>query len=351
MTSQEETLLTESLDRQAAQAPDDRDLLNTVRSRLRRRRSGRAAGSLVLACAAVATGIFGVHSVLGPGVTAGPDVAPATQISPGPTPTEGWRWESYRTIQLQVPSDWTYGTTDRPACMVQKKEPPYVGRPGMVPSIGCQSWVLGPAVRSPYLWFASSRLVGSQDAGDGWVEETREFDNVKVTVFAGDAAQRRRIFDTVTPIVSVDGNGCPPVVPIAAPRTGNPLATVGAVRSISVCSYGAQVLTASSTLPADRARSTVAAILAAPRGGGPNKPECTDFSPVDVLLLVKGSKHDAEVTIRYSQCTDNGTFDGTTTRRLARSYLEPLLTGAHALAGWTGESGLGLINYSPAKSK
>jgi hypothetical protein len=350
MTSHEESLLTESLDRQAAQAPDDRDLLGTVHTRLRRRRSRLAAGSLVLACAAVATGIFGVHSLVDPGATARPDVAPATQISPGPTPTEGWRWESYRTIQLQVPSEWSFGTTDQPACMVKKKEAPYVGRPGLVPSIGCQSWVLGPAVRSPYLWFATSRAVGSQDAGDGWVEETREFDNVKVTVF-GEAALRQQVFDSVIPIVSADSNGCPSVVPVGSRPSGGGLAAVGIPHSVSVCSYGVDVLSGSSTLSAERARSIVTAILAAPAGGGPNVPKCVEFSPVDLLLLVKGSKQDAEVTIRYSRCADNGSSDGTTTRRLTRTYLEPLLTGPHTVAGWSGESGLGLTNHRPPTVK
>jgi len=353
MTSHEdptETLLAQSLDRQAAQAPRDHDLLDQVHARLRRRRSGRTAGSLVLACAAVATGIFGIHSVLDTAPKTTPDTVPATQISPGPpTPEAGWRWESYRTIQLQVPSSWGFGTTDQPPCLVKEKVAGYVGRTGMVPGIGCSERLPEPAVRAPYVWFATRQPVGIKTTGDGWTEETRELDGVKVAVFTGDDALRRRIFDSITPIVSVDGHGCPPVVPVD--KEGGPaLTTVGPIRSISVCSYDGNVLSASSRLDADQAKAIAAAILAAPAGGGPDQPRCIDFSPVDLLLKVDGSSaHDAEVTIRYSRCTDNGAWDGVTKRRLTKAYLEPLLTGAHQLSGWNGESGIGVLRTPPKK--
>ncbi|WP_020391631.1 hypothetical protein [Kribbella catacumbae] len=346
MTSHEdptETLLAQSLDRQAEHAPRDHDLLDQVHARLRRRRSGRAAGALVLACAAVATGIFGVHSVL----DAGPSNTPATKISPGPPPAEaGWRWESYRTIQLQVPSSWSYGTTDQPACLLTKKVAGYVGRGGTFEEVGCDPRLPKPAVRSPYVWFnARQQPVGIQTTGDGWTEETREFDGVKIAVFTGDDALRKRIFDSITPIVSTDANGCAPVLPLSSLQLPDrALASVGTVHSISVCAYGGEVLNASSKLDADKARAIVAAILAAPKGAGPDLPNCTNFSPIDLLLEVDGTAHDANVTIQYSGCAGNGASDGTISSwRLAKPYLDPLLTGPHQPSGFSDQSGLGLL--------
>lgn len=338
-----ETLLAQTLDRKAAQAPLDHDLLDQVHARLRRRRSGRAAGALVLACAAVATGIFGVHSVL----DAGPSNTPATKISPGPPPAEaGWRWESYRTIQLQVPSNWGFGITDQIACQIKKKVPGYVGRGGTYTDVGCAYPWPKPEVRSPYVWFNARRQpLGIQTTGDGWTQETREFDGVKVAVFTGDDALRKRIFDSITPIVSTDANGCAPVLPLSSlQQSGAALASVGTVHSISVCAYGGEVLNASSKLDADQAQAIVAAILAAPKGGGPDLPNCTNLSPIDLLLEVDGSAHDANVTIQYSGCAGNGAGDGTISSwRLAKSYLDPLLTGRHQLPHWADESGLGLL--------
>ncbi|WP_433015740.1 hypothetical protein [Kribbella sp. CA-294648] len=346
MTSHEdptETLLTQSLDRRAAEAPRDDDLLDQVHTRLRRRRSARTAGSLVLACAAVVTGIFGVHSML----DTTSSTPPATQISPGPTtPAEGWRWESYRTIQLQVPSDWGFGTTDQPPCLVKKKVAGYVGRPGFVPGIGCMEAWPEPRVRSPYVWFASGRA-GVQTSGDGWTQETRELDGVTITVFSSDDALRKRIFDSVAPIVSVDGNGCPPVVPVDRPGPGAALESVGTIRSIAVCGFIGNVLNSSSKLGADQSKAIASAILAAPKGVGPDQPKCYDSSPIDLLLKVDGTTHDAELTIRFSNCTHNGADDGTTIRRLTKPYLDPLLTGPHQLPGWSSKSGIGILRDQP----
>jgi hypothetical protein len=205
-------------------------------------------------------------------------------------------------------------------------------------------------VRSPYVWFASGRPVGVQTSGDGWTEETRELDGVKITVFSSDDALRKRIFDSVAPIVSVDGNGCPPVVPVNRPQPGAALASVGTIRSIAVCGFAGNVLNSSSALGADQAKTIAAAILAAPKGVGPDQPKCYDSSPVDLLLKVDGITHDAEITIRFSNCTQNGADDGTTSRRLTKSYLDPLLTGPHQLPGWSGKSGIGILREQP-KSK
>lgn len=343
-----ETLVAQSLDRHAAQAPRDDDLLDQVHARLKRRRSGRAAGALVLAGAAVATGIFGVHSVL----DATPSNTPATKISPGPPAAEaGWRWESYRTIQLQVPSDWGFGITDQNACQIKKKVPGYVGRGGTNTDVGCRYPWPKPEVRSPYVWFNARRQpVGIQTTGDGWTQETREIDGVKVAVFTGDDALRQRIFDSITPIVSADANGCAPVLPLSTlqqPRAT--LASVGTVQSIAVCEYGGEVLGASSKLDAGQAQAIVAAILAAPKDGGPDLSNCTDYSPIDLLLKVDGTAHDANVVIQYSGCAGNGASDGTTSWRLTKPYLEPLLTGPHQRPNFSDKSGLGLLRNSPTK--
>ena len=89
-----EELIAASLAMHAAEAPSDEHLLSGVHRRLRRRRTGRAIVAVVLACAAVATAITATHSL-------------TTKLRSDPQVAPGWRWESDKAAQVQVPASWT----------------------------------------------------------------------------------------------------------------------------------------------------------------------------------------------------------------------------------------------------
>ena len=103
-----EQLIVTSLSKHATDAPSDDDLLAAVHFRLRCRRTGRTIGAAVLACAAVATAITATHSIT--------DIRTDPQAARPGTPEAGWRWESYKTVQVQVPSDWTQHVSGPAPC-------------------------------------------------------------------------------------------------------------------------------------------------------------------------------------------------------------------------------------------
>ncbi|MDX6281601.1 MAG: hypothetical protein QOH03_2672, partial [Kribbellaceae bacterium] len=161
-----ETLLTESLDRHAADAPDDHYLLTTVHSRLRRRRTGRAIGAAVLAAAAVAATVTVTQSL-------NHDAGPAGKTDS--VATTAFRWESYKTVQVQVPAQWTHFTSSSAPC--GSSEAPVVGRfsPWLtLKTVGCGVPVLPLAERHEYVWFGDVQKPGVKQYDGGWTEETRE---------------------------------------------------------------------------------------------------------------------------------------------------------------------------------
>lgn len=345
-----ETALRDALERQAGDAPPAGGLMDRVRER-RQRKFRRAIGPAVLAAAAVVAVIV---------VAAWPDgrgsVDPAPQPKPKPepaqvtaTPTAGWRWESYGGVQVQVPGTWIEGITGTPPCLVDqegKRPAPYVGRPGMVAAIGCTSPVPKLEYRSPYVWLGDSDAKpGSQDHGHGWVTQTRVVHGVPITVFAADAALRERILDSALWTGKADKFGCTPGHPNAShpearPDPGAALADVGAVEQIAVCTYAvgqdpeaAEPSIASSQLTGQSAQAAVDAILAAPKGSGPNDPgSCVPeyaYGAQITVLHVRGARASAEVVVRYGGCDHHGTDDGATERQLTKDVAQRVITGPH----------------------
>jgi hypothetical protein len=330
-------------------------------------RSGARTGAVVLACAAVAASIIGVSSVLNGDDSGQAAGMPADRGQAALAPDDGWRWESYQTIEVQVPEVWGYGVTGSPPCLVKKVQSPYVGRPGGVRAIGCRDPLPPIAYRASYLWFDSKgrnptmsarpaerrivdgRTPGVQPADEGWVEETRLVDGLHVTVLSDDDSLRRRILDSARLIDGSDANGCTPDHPLAHQPHGRPastggLASLGSVESVAVCRYaiGARVadrrapLIASSAVTGDAAAALVDAIISAPEGSGPNDTDCIESYGSDILVLkVQGSNHDQEVAIRYSGCNFNGADDGVTLRQLSANALQPILTGIHRPSSYT----------------
>jgi hypothetical protein len=360
MNDSTEALISQSLESHAADAPSDDTLLFGVHTRLRRRRFARTTGAVVLACAAVATAVTGVHSLTD-------DVSPA----PAPSvaqPPPGWHWESYSNVQVQVPEDWDYGVTGSPPCLVEKVQRPYVGRPGAVRRIGCSNALPPLAYRASYLWFDTksrnpamtaraaeigivdgTRKPGVQPADHGWVEETRLVDGLQITVLSDDDSLRRRILDSARVIDGSDANGCTPDHPLAHQPHGRPASTgglesLGSVKSVAVCRYAIGTgaadrrapLIASSAVTGYAAAALVGAVTSAPEGSGPNDTGCIDTYGSDILVLkVRGSNRDQEVLIRYSGCNFNGTDDGVKLRQLTANLLQPILTGIHRPSTYT----------------
>src|SRR3954465_15549674 len=70
------------------------------------------------------------------------DMSPSADPSGSVSPTlpDGWRWESYRDVEVGVPADWGWGSGDQRLgqwCTNEKHPKPIVGRPGVSTLVGC----------------------------------------------------------------------------------------------------------------------------------------------------------------------------------------------------------------------
>jgi hypothetical protein len=253
----------------------------------------------------------------------------------------GWRWEAYGGIEVQVPADWGYGTTNTPPCLTREKSKPYIGRPGAVPLIMCS----GPPVpaldlRAPYLWFSTKGTDGAETYDGGWVAETRTVGATTFTVFSDDPTLRARILGSARLATGTKDTDCPADHPAtknhdARPDPGKPGLT-GNLESMTICRYsltdrrsGPAMLSTSRLTGADAA-AVANAILAAPEGTGPDSPEncAADYAYGDELLVLR-IPGGTEVFVRYSGCVGHGFDDGHTRRRLTADAARPLLSGPH----------------------
>jgi hypothetical protein len=361
-TDPTEMLLEQSLNRHAAQAPADDLLLDHVHVRIhRRRRTVRAVGGSVLAAAAVLAVIISTSA--GKELSR-PDSPPEVA---GPA-SDGWRWESYRKVELQVPATWGYGVDLSQWCVGYRREAkrlPFVGRPGVSTMAYCPE-VPDLDRRVPYVSFDEDRA-GLRSVDHGWVWEARSIAGTVVTVFSDDPGLRARIFASAREITGTDVNGCAPNHPAAAdpttrPRSEGGLGTVGDVKSVAVCGYelrtaGTEPLFTGRTFTGTAATGLVDAIRSAPAGSGPNNPPDTcvpeDLGERVYVVVVHGSQHDQEVIVRYAGCQHNGTDDGDTERRLTTDVLSPILTGADRIGSMSRAVGdlLGLNRPERGKTK
>lgn len=321
-------LLERTLERHAADAPPADGLVERVEQRVRnhRRRGGLTVAGVVAAVAAV---LFGALQF--------PTAVPFA----GDVLNPGWRWESYRGIEVQVPSSWGYSTVPWDPC-VKKKQQPSVARPGggVIAFVYCGAFP-PLAYRASYLDLAGHRDVGRRKADHGWVEETKKVGGVRLTVFSNDASLRWRIFASARVVRNEDSNGCPlgQRLAQAADNTGTGgVAALGPVTSISVCTYdvdGSLVRTvglkASSRLEGADAEAVLAALRAAPLGTGPDEPGCE--RPMGAgeatVLLLRSQATTLPVVVRYEGCRGHGVVDSAVSREVTRELLDLVLTGAH----------------------
>ena len=318
----------------AGQAPPAVGLPDRVR-RTRRRRTLTRAGVGTGAALAVAAAIV-VPMALGGG---GGSVNPAAE-----PPDAGWRWETYRGLELQVPADWGYGTSGHPWCVPAGPTPagPYVGRPGATFAIACAGDLAPVEQRVLYVWFGTAAFA-NVDAGDGWQLASVNVGSEPFTLLTNDAEVHQHIIDSAR-LVDVDANGCDVYHPIAKDPSVRPAAPGGLpepaeVTGASVCQYTLSMvdtitdgpsLLASRRLDGSTAAALTEAIATAPEIGVRPQVETCSFMPAhgSDVVLVRFDAGDAirEVLVRTNGCP-TGTDDGTTERELTDAVRAIVLDG------------------------
>ncbi len=171
----------------------------------------------------------------------------------------GWRTEYWRDLQVDVPADWGYGGSpidyegrDDVACYptamvsaggekLRQDDPTlsYVGRPIALTDV-CVVYPFlenspddGPP-EAPYLWFDAPIEPGTEELGDGWVQETVEVMGSRLTVVTQDPRLRRQILASAN-----GGETCSAEVSLDGPLPGgDPDPDAGPATSMVVCAYG-----------------------------------------------------------------------------------------------------------------
>ena len=322
-----EQLIADSLSKHAADAPTDDHLLAGVHARLRRRRTSRAVGAVVVAAAAVATAIVATHTL-----TSGLRTDP--QISrPGP-PAAGWRWESYKTVQVQVPARWTqYISGPAPCTTFANSAVPSIGRlSGWLSKswYTCQYAVLPLNKRQPYLWFDDVQAPGIKHYDGGWTEETRLVGGTKISVLTNDDTLRRRIVDSARPITGTDYYGCTPTLP--EPH-GAGFKANERFTSAGVCEYWRGTLVAGTDLAAGPASAFARRVNDSPEGPPPARAKgCGNTNQRTFVVTLHTGAASYPVWITSDYCSVDGTFatdDGTTQRRADGITLDLVQRGVY----------------------
>jgi hypothetical protein len=288
------------------------------------------------------------------------------------TPAEplpaGWRWESYHDVEVGVPDSWGDDNGSQRInqwCIAQHLNPA-VGRPGPNTLVGCPEPSPGlpsggtlVATTGTFVAFEAAAL----SASSGSVGPTVEGDRVTVRMgeskISVQAAQplRDQILATIHR-VAVDHNGCPVTDPITADpgrQPADPIAVreLTGVRRVATCRYelngryvartGSSSLISSIQLVGTPAAEAIAAVAAAPKGGGPDSPEtCTvevSFGEEVVVLRITSDRRESQVHLRFSGCDHNGLDDGVTVRRLTKESVAPFLVGANRIFSFSGTAG------------
>jgi hypothetical protein len=320
-----EKLIADTLSKHAADAPADDHLLAVVHARLRRRRTGRSIGAVVVAAAVVATAITASQN-LSTELHTDPSIA----VDPAP----GWHWESFKTVQVQVPSSWTqYISGPAPCTTFANSAVPSVGRlNGWLDKnwYTCSDAVLPLNRRQPYLWFGDVQAPGIKRYDAGWTEETRLVAGTKISVLTQDDTLRRRILDSARPITGVDYYGCAPT-DLGPHGTG--LDAKDQITSADVCEYWQGSLVSASQL-GDRAAAAFAQrVNSSPEGPqSPRAKGCGNIDQRTYVVTLHGRAKSYPVWIIADYCITDHTFstdDGTTQRRADGGTLGLIQQGVH----------------------
>ena len=277
-----------------------------------------------------------------------PASGPLGGAAPAPA-QDGWRWESYRDVMVQVPAEWGYdasltsawcATADGSGIPSPSSGPFVDLRRGdePIPAIGCSGEPPSNA-QAMHLSFRPRTAAAAKVLGQGdWQESTRELGAARLVVVAepADADLAREILDSAVQ-VGADHNGCPAV----EPETTAPDIVQLAPQVISVCLYDTVAepqpsLRSSVELAGDAAAAALAAIEAAPGGGGPDADpaECGPARGASrAVLLLDG----VAVGFDFAGCAGNGLADSGAAgglRRVTADLCRTLLT--EPVRVWTG---------------
>jgi hypothetical protein len=232
-----------------------------------------------------------------------------------------------------------------------------MGRPGPSTLVGClEQGGVDPTTLVKNTGVAvelAPALEGAIDSAEG-DQVVRRIGDVSVRVNAP-ADLRERILATVHR-ADVDAHGCAMFLPAASPadRPAPPrdVTSLTDVVSLAACRYpvpppdevanteGPLPLFSSLLLEGDAAGDAVAAIAAAPAGGGPDKPDSClpewSYGDEFLVLQIESAEGTSILHVRYSGCDHNGIDDGVTVRTLTRDAVQPLITDANVLTSWSG---------------
>jgi hypothetical protein len=330
-----EKLIVTSLSKHATEAPSDEDLLAAVHHRLQRRRTGRTIGAAVLACAVVATAITATHSITS-------ELRSDPEVAQSGAPDAGWRWESYKTVQVQVPADWSQYVSGPAPCTAisssnsSSSNKPVIGRfNGWLgpSSYVCEDAVLPANRRQQYLWFNDVQAPGIKQYDANWTEETRIVGGVKISVLTQDDALRRRILDSARPITGTDYYGC---LPTDSGARGNGLDPADRITTASICEYWQNTLVAGSVLNGEQAAELARRLAASPIGRPPSgwAKGCNDPDQRTFVVTLKGRSKSYPVRITYALCYVDRVFtfpvdDGGTERHTDSTTLDLIRQGTH----------------------
>lgn len=277
-----EDRLTAALREGSQDAPDAFGLASAARGRARQRRRARVAG--VAAAVALAVVVpLGVVTWAGSGDDGTDDPQVADPAPDRPSLEEGFRWESWHGVTVQVPDSWDYGSLSDWCADGGKVGTPRVQRPGTVAnSIACTPG-------STY-GLTFQEIDNNDDfewpvvtqTGDGWPDPNfvggRGIGGVLVMVATPDAELAHRVLDSMRRISATgDPNGCP-----ARLTPGEATPPEG---GLSVCRYDETwALDQSEVLFGQDAGEAVQALQAAPSPFG-----CADTSqgsqPHQVIVM------------------------------------------------------------------
>lgn len=286
-----------------------------------------------------------------------PSAAPTGTSAPALPP--GWRWESYRGVQLGVPGDWGWinGSQRTSQWCIGEKRERGIGRPGSATLVGCQQGEDGvdPSTRIERNGvFATFDDAEFNEAGVEGDRLTVHVGKIAILVQA-DPDLRARIAATAHR-VETDANGCPARDEVTADPARKPTPAVALgklteVRSVAACRYDLNrkhqavdgpSLASSIRLTGKVAGESLAHLAKAPAAGGQDRPDgCTDkYGGEMLVLLIESDAGRSRVHIRFSGCDHNAVDDGVSPRRLTPA-VQPFFTGGNRTNGFSGGPGKG----------
>ncbi len=321
-----------SLRERAGDVTADGDIAQVAHAGARRRQRIKVGVAGAAAVAVIAP--VGILAALNRDAGSPIDVADSTLTSGSSGDVPGnWRIESYDGVQLRVPPDWGWGGVpftiggddefltcghgafahagpDGETVLEVNVEQPYVGRANYGMTDLCMTGL--PTPTQPYVWLGSPLEVGSEELENGFTQQTVEAGGLRVTVASDDADELAAILSTVEAI-QVDANGC---AAVSAPvESGDPVADVEAVDSVSVCIYrheerGEDVFLGYSTsIEGAPAQHLLEAIKAQPVADLDCDPD-PRLRVDDVVLRFHGADAEADVLVRLDGCSGYYTGEG-----------------------------------------